>query len=203
MSDKHWIQTFSGRKFYPLQPDWKQLDIRDIARALSMLCRYVGHVSRFYSVAEHSVRVSREIERRLVEEQGYAEEDQFVLYNARWGLMHDASEAYLGDVSRPVKVQPELEGYRTKERVLQAEIVKWCGLQPSEPQIVQDVDTAILGSEARQLKSPVHPDWGKTTKTGELPPDFPGVVNMGWPPAKAEEIFLKRYQRLFGAGAIA
>lgn len=200
MSDKFWIQTYTGRKFFPLQPDPRQLDIRDIARALSMLCRYVGHVSRFYSVAEHSVRVSREVERRLIVEEGYAENDQWTLQCARWGLIHDASEAYMNDVSRPVKIQPELEGYRKREKRLQRVIAEWCGLSPNEPQIVTDVDSEILGTEARQLKSPVHPDWGKTTRTGSLPPDFPGIV-LGWPPSKAEAIFLKRYQRLFGAGS--
>lgn len=53
-----WMQTFSGIQFYPLDPRVEDVRIEDIARALAMQCRYNGHVTRFYSVAEHSVRVA-------------------------------------------------------------------------------------------------------------------------------------------------
>jgi len=82
-----WIQTISGRKFPLAEPDPNQIDIEDIAHALSMLCRFNGHCTQFYSVAEHSMHVSHEISNDL----------------ALAGLLHDAAEAYLGDVPSPLK----------------------------------------------------------------------------------------------------
>src|SRR4051812_6540197 len=85
-----WMQTISGKAFFPLDPRPADVDIQDIAHALAFQCRFGGHVKEFYSVAEHSVRVS------LI----CAHED------AKWGLLHDATEAYLSDIVRPVKRDP-------------------------------------------------------------------------------------------------
>jgi 5'-deoxynucleotidase YfbR-like HD superfamily hydrolase len=82
-----WIQTASGLKFPLLDIEPSAIRIEDIAHALSMLCRFNAHCSRFYSVAEHSVHVSHEIRPDL----------------ALVGLMHDAAEAYIGDVPSPLK----------------------------------------------------------------------------------------------------
>ncbi|MEM9149127.1 MAG: hypothetical protein AAGB19_01555 [Cyanobacteria bacterium P01_F01_bin.3] len=80
-----WIQTFTGKAFWPLEPDPELICIEDIAWALAHQSRYSGHCDRFYSVAEHSLWVSGQCspEHKL------------------WGLLHDASEAYLSDVVRP------------------------------------------------------------------------------------------------------
>src|ERR1039457_118422 len=85
------IGTFSGLRFWPLDPNPEKILIDDIAHALAHQCRFGGHASRFYSVAEHSVHVSRLC----------PPED------ALWGLLHDASEAYLVDLPRPLKQLPE------------------------------------------------------------------------------------------------
>jgi hypothetical protein len=82
-----WMQTFTGRAFYPLDPRPEDIDPVDIAHALSLICRYGGHSSRFYSVAEHCVLMSHAV----------APE------HALWALLHDATEAYLGDMIRPLK----------------------------------------------------------------------------------------------------
>lgn len=183
--NKNWIQTFTGRKFFPLEPNIDEIDIRDIAHALSMLCRYVGHVSKFYSVAEHSVRISRKLEER-----GYGLDIQ------RWGLLHDASEAYLGDVSRPVKHQKAMSGYRDAEEILQALIARKFELSNSEPFVVRSIDTEILGTEAYFLKTPIHPDW--FTQVNLAPPwKLTWMDNLGWSPARAEESFLTRFRFLF------
>lgn len=183
--NKNWIQTFTGKKFFPLDPDPSSIDIKDIAHALSMLCRYVGHVSRFYSVAEHSVRISRKLEER-----GYS------VNVIRWGLMHDASEAYLGDVSRPVKHQIALAGYRDAESNLQEMIAKRFGISREEPFVVRNIDTEILGTEAHYLKSPVHPDWYTQVK---LAPAWRLSLfdKLGWSPKRAEAEFLERFRYLF------
>lgn len=184
---KDWIQTYGGRKFFPLRPDPSQLDIRDVARALSMFCRYVGHVARFYSVAEHSVWISLLAEQRARE--AGMPEDQ-VLHMARWGLMHDATEAYLGDVSAPLKRSAVMTAYRTAEANLQRVIAEWVGLTGSEPALVRSLDQEILGTEARQLKAPLHRDW--TALAPELPD-----IELGAPPDVAELAFLRRFDALF------
>ena len=82
-----WVQTVTGKAFYPLKPDPSLISIEDIAWALSMQCRFAGHVLHFYSVAEHCVYISNSVP----------------MEDALWGLLHDATEAYLTDVPRPLK----------------------------------------------------------------------------------------------------
>ena len=102
-----WIHTFSGGRFSPLAEDPGPIDIVDIASGLSNECRYAGQC-RYYSVAEHSVRLSDWVwsgwsgspNRRNL---------------AQYALLHDASEAYLSDVPRPLKNLPEFEFYRLAE----------------------------------------------------------------------------------------
>src|SRR5690606_29748913 len=92
-----WMQTFTGRRFWPLDPRPDEICIEDIAHALSMQCRYAGHCLSFYSVAEHSVLLSQHVAEPF----------------RRWALLHDASEAYLVDVPRPIK--GDLSNYRAVE----------------------------------------------------------------------------------------
>ncbi len=101
-----WIRTVSGRKFWPNDPRPEDVNIHDIAHALSNQCRWSGHSDQFYSVAQHSALVFDVIARRypvFVEMQAAA-------------LLHDAAEAYVIDVPHPVKRQPEMEWYRHMER---------------------------------------------------------------------------------------
>ena len=100
------IMTCSYKMFDPLHPDVDLIDIEDIAHALSMLCRANGHFLNFYSVGQHSVNCAREAEAR-----GYSRKVQLAC------LLHDASEAYLSDVTRPVKA--ELPKYLEIEKPLQ------------------------------------------------------------------------------------
>jgi len=84
---KPWIQTYTGKKFHFLQCRADEIDIDDIAHALSNICRFNGHCSKFYSVAEHSIYVSQLVSPHL----------------ALSGLLHDAGEAYIGDIVQPQK----------------------------------------------------------------------------------------------------
>ena len=86
------ILTYSGKVFDPVNPIAADIRIEDIAHALAHQCRFSGHTIEHYSVAEHSVRVSG-----LLEDRGYPYRVQM------WGLLHDASEAYLIDLPAPVK----------------------------------------------------------------------------------------------------
>ena len=105
MDWKH-ITTFSGEDFTPLAPDAKQIHIKDIAHALSQMCRANGHFVRFFSVAQHSINCFNEANAR-----GLSAKVQLAC------LLHDASEAYISDVTRPVK--QHLSEYQRIEKQLQ------------------------------------------------------------------------------------
>lgn len=148
-----WIQTDSGIRFWPLEPRVQDVNIPDIAHALSMKCRYNGHCKKFYSVAEHSLWVSE-----LVSEK-----------NALWGLLHDASEAYLPDVPAPIK--PDLPGFKAIEKRVQDTIMTALEMPLEEPPEVKSMDRAILGDEHRQVMRHNHYEWmvdGKATGKVEI-----------------------------------
>lgn len=131
------IKTYTGIMFDPLAPNVELVDIEDIAHALSMLCRANGHFRSFYSVAQHSINCMEEAKAR-----GYSDRIQLAC------LLHDASEAYLSDVTRPVKA--ELPRYKEIETLLQEAIWnKWLGnpLTVEEQMLVFNIDDAILVHE--------------------------------------------------------
>lgn len=138
-----WIQTYSGRRFNPTNPVTGAIVIQDIAHALSMQCRFSGHVKKFYSVAQHSVNVSYICDQA----------------DALWGLMHDASEAYLVDIPSPLKRSGKFESYKELEAHMQKAICERFDLPIVEPPSVKRADTILLATEARDLMSPLHPDW--------------------------------------------
>lgn len=184
-AEKNWIQTSTGRRFEPFNPDPDEIDIIDIAHALSNMCRYTGHVERLYSVAEHSVRVSR-----------YVHDLTGANDLALWGLLHDASEAYLNDVARPVKRRPEFAGYREAEARLQSVIAKRFGLLPYEPDVVRAVDRSMLAIEAPRLfKGGTRDDWEfpATAVVLSAPDD-----QLGWDPLTARMRFLMQFRVLGG-----
>ena len=109
-----WIQTFTGRAFYVLDPRPEDVDIEDIAHALSMQCRFAGHCREFYSVAQHSVTASW-----LVPPE-----------DALWGLLHDAAEAYVVDLPRPIKRAWQLESYGIIDRDVALPPGEQVGWQP-------------------------------------------------------------------------
>lgn len=183
MSARHggWMQTFTGRAFYPLDPRPEDIDPRDIAHALSMLCRYGGHVRRFYSVAEHSWLLSHAVSPE----------------NALWALLHDASEAYLVDLPRPIKHSPGLEAYRAAESRLMVAVAERFGLSLPEPLEVAECDTRILLDERAALLASPPQAWGPEIET--LPPL--GVQIRAFDPAFAEMVWLERLDDLTRAAS--
>lgn len=166
-----WIQTASGRQFWPLDPRPEDIHIEDIAHALAHLCRYGGHARRFYSVAEHSVLMARAMqpEHRL------------------WALLHDAAEAYLVDVPRPIK--PFLPGYAEIEGRIMGAICARFGLAVDMPPEIKAADRAILTDEMRQAMAPPPVRW--STEGEPL-----GVTLKFWPPDDARMKFLLAFERL-------
>jgi 5'-deoxynucleotidase YfbR-like HD superfamily hydrolase len=126
------IDTRSGETIRPLDPDPSKIRLEDIAHGLANVGRFAGQGSEFYSVARHSVHVSREVEAR-----GGSAEAQ------RYALVHDAAEAYLSDVPGPVK--KSLPGYKHAEKRLDAGIEEALdlGVDDSEHKLVKDADTGV------------------------------------------------------------
>jgi len=169
-----WIRTFTGKKFRPLTPDPELIDVRDIAHGLAMQGRFGGHTRVFYSVAEHSVRVSLITPAK----------------DALWGLMHDASEAYLKDMASPIKYAPGVEFYLEAEARLMAAVTIRFGLGTKEPESVKRADAVLLHTEARDLFPPgSHVEW---LDVGQAQPRR--LNPLEW--RGAEEWFLQRFRQL-------
>lgn len=176
-----WMQAYLGGKFWPMDPRSDEVFIEDIAHSLSMQCRYAGHCLRFYSVAEHCVLIAR----RVLSE-------GFDPYVALAGLLHDAPEAYLVDVLRPVK--PFLPGYKEAERrVWNAVAQRFRLAQDDYPIIVHEADHRILGDERAQNMRPTDDDW-------PLANNPLGVTLQFWTPEQAKAEFLSTYWQLIEMG---
>ncbi len=169
------IMTRSHIMFDPLNPDPALIRIQDIAHALSMLCRANGHFKSFYSVGQHCINCCKEAAAR-----GYSPKVQLAC------LLHDGSEAYLSDVTRPVK--QELPRYREIEEPLQDTIwLKFLGqpLTEEENRQVFSIDDDVLWHEFVQLmEAALSPEEPKLAST-------PVYEFMGFVPCREE------YLRLF------
>lgn len=143
-----YLTTASGRRVVVHSMRRQDVHLGDIVYSTSMLCRFVGHISRFYSVAEHQVLVAA-----LAEQDGH---DEDVI---RCCLLHDASEAYTGDVASPLKAM--LPGYKDIERHVESVIARALGLPQHDHdvwKIVKHFDQVALMHEADAL-FPTPPDW--------------------------------------------
>lgn len=163
-----WIQTYSGLQFWPLDPRPTEVLPLDIAHALSHQCRFSGHTSEFYSVAQHSVLVSLHVSPE----------------HALWGLLHDAGEAYLMDMPRPIKRM--FPAYKEAEAVVMRAVCDRFGLPHEMPAAVAEADIRMLATEARDLMGrPLN--WGSIR---EVEP-YPEVV-VPMPPVAAKVAWFQR-----------
>jgi len=176
------MDTFSGGQFYPLDPDHSEVDLRDVAQGLANTCRYGGQCQFYYPVATHSRYVSREL--------ALEHEPIVQLY----GLLHDAAEAYVTDVPRPVK--GELPAFERIEREIRQSVWKSLGVpQPTEKQwaAVERADDRLLRYEADELLDRFQPD---------TVPDLQYDLQPCTPP-EARGAFLDRAEELIGALSVA
>lgn len=166
------ILTYTGKMFDTINPVPELIDINDIAHSLANSCRYNGHCRDFYSVAEHSIYVSEQLPEKF----------------ALWGLLHDASETYVGDLVKPLKnFLPDFQ--KAEEKVIKAVAEKF-GLVLPEPDEVKIADYRMLLTEQRQLfnhkfdftKHPVEP--------------YDSIRINCWAPKVAERIFLMKFYEL-------
>lgn len=174
-----YLQTVSGRWLNPFDPDPEQIDIGDIARALSNQCRFGGHCRAFYSVAQHSVLVSE-----LVAQRGGDVEDVFA------ALMHDAAEAYLGDMPHPIKHRSPLgAAFREVEEHLERALRERFGIR-TDVAALKPADRALLATERRAFSA-------ETWHWPELEGIEPLEIELNaWPPDLAERKFAQRFAEL-------
>ena len=135
------ITTYTSKHFDPVNPDMTQVDIQDIAHALSMICRGNGHVKTFFSVGQHCINAAREAIKR-----GYS---QRVILAC---LLHDASEGYMSDVPRPLKTSMP-EYVCIEEHLLNLIYGKFLGstLTEEENKMVKQIDNDLLYYDLKEL----------------------------------------------------
>jgi uncharacterized protein len=170
------ILTNTGTYFDLLRPEESAISIEQVAAALSKICRFTGHCREFYSVAQHSVYVSLIVPAE----------------DAMAGLVHDAGEAFIGDVAKPLKML--LPDYQAIEKRVEAAVFKALGIDLPLPKSVKHADLRLLVSEQRDLM-PGH------TATGQL---WYNIEPIPWTiqpmiPRDAESAFLERYAQLVRA----
>lgn len=165
------IGVYSGGFFDVFNPNPDDIRIEDIAHALSLTCRWGGHCREFYSVAQHCVHVS----------------DLLPLDLALQGLLHDAAEAYMGDVPRPIKHNIPAFGEQ-EDKVLRVIWDKF-GLEGQEMhEQIHAMDNRVLHWEAHELL--VEHEWADNP--------YPNMPLSPWKPHDAEDMFLIAYEELTG-----
>lgn len=175
-----WFQTYSGRQYWPLDPLPDDVILDDVAIGLARICRFGGHTCRFYSVAQHSIFVSYHVP----------------AYLALQGLMHDAHEAYTGDMIRPLKVGIRNyigTGWDVIENMNQNAITIALGgaiLGDEAHKLVKSADNKALATERRDLLLPTEHEWHSG---GEVAVDEKII------PMRSDEAFIafiNRYEEL-------
>jgi uncharacterized protein len=177
MREGDWSQTYCGIAFWPHDPRPEDVDIRDIAHALSLMCRFGGHSRCFYSVAEHSIRVAALCSQK----------------NKLAALLHDAAEAYLVDLPRPIKYSGAMGfEYRKMEVGINIIIHQKFNIVPSvsAKKEIDLADDILLATEARDLLGPHPIPWAA------LPEPLKETIQPWGTPGQAEFCFLDAFRRL-------
>lgn len=173
-----WIQTYTGRRvdvIAGLLSDDVDITIEDIAHALSMQCRFGGHCVEFYSVAQHSVHVAEVVS-------DWMNEPTLMLE----ALLHDAAEAYLLDLPRPIKHAPALAEYRALDKRVDQAVRARFGLPLTMSAEVKEADEIMLATEAQRLMK--HKPNGWELRAQPIPKPL-----SPWTPREAKTAFLTMF----------
>lgn len=169
-----WIQTHTGKQFWPLDPNPDDISIIDIAVSLSRINRFTGHTTVPYSVGQHSCYVC----------------DILPPEHKKWGLLHDAHEAYINDMTSPVKKY--FPKYQEIETDLMKTVAKRFDLSWPVSKAIVEADYAILATEKRDIMGPEPASWGPLPK----PANF---TIEKWTVERAYKEFIRRFEHLFGS----
>lgn len=166
------ILTAHGTYFDFETPQGSQIDINAIAHALSHICRFTGHTRQFYSVAQHSYMVSMIVPPEF----------------AFAALLHDAAEAYLGDIASPLKQR--LHDYQRIEANVEQAVFHYFGIALPLNDCIKHADLVMLATEARDLL-PKHNDWFAGTSIQPLKETLVPLDSYS-----AKKLFLQRFKQL-------
>lgn len=157
-----WFVTYTGKEFYPLDPHLEDFCIEDIAHSLALQTRWMGHCRNFYSIASHSLACARVVEKEWVNKLPHDDWEYGSFNHVRaWALLHDAAEAYTGDIVRPIKgslyvpMGRHLDGraemvlFKEYEETLLMLIAERFGLTYPVPETVKTIDNRMLVTEAK------------------------------------------------------
>jgi len=181
--DSGTIDTYNRQIINIFDPQPETLLIEDIANALSHICRFGGHCNEFYSVAQHCVDVSYRMKDAPKE---------LVLA----ALLHDASEAYLGDIIKPLKYSSVFVDYKVLEHKFETVLAKKFGCTSLSDPLIKVADINALLDETQFLWDP--PPYWAIPKIAAQNPEDRRPITEAWPCKKASQIFLDRYNELVG-----
>lgn len=168
-----WIQTLKGGAFSLVDFQRNRYDLEEIAHSLSMICRFNGHCLEFFSVAEHSVHVWNLVRK---------ETDDPKIHRA--ALLHDAAEAYLGDIAQPLKLAMNSAWYQRATDTINTFIRHRFDTGPLHDALIVRADLVMLATEKAQLMEPEPQSWGNL-------PD-PAPINLEfWSPKMAGSEFIR------------
>jgi hypothetical protein len=173
-----WIETFTGVQFNLVHTRPEMIQVEDIAHSLSNMNRFTGHCRYPYSVAQHSLLGS------------YLIEDPKLAFRF---LNHDDSEAYIGDMNRPLKHFTKVGAeFRKVEKPLQKMIYERFGIIGPDPKIIHEVDAQMLYAEKSALmgNTPFPVKWSKDEKPADVK-----IVEMNW--RKVKSLWLNRFYELY------
>jgi hypothetical protein len=174
-----WIETFTGRAFYLLDPQPEDIFIEDIAHSLSQMCRFTCHTRKFYSVAEHSYYISLMCKPE----------------NALWGLLDDSDETYTGDMNRPLKHHTEMGRlFRAIAEPIKKAIATRFSLPWPVPTEVKLWDDGMLFAEKREFMTRL--PWDTCGKCGTETTVDDVIIPIGYPSEVIEKIFLTKFHEL-------
>ena len=181
-SEVTWIETFTGRRVNPMHMEEADIDINDVAHSLALQCRFVGHCADFYSIAEHSILVAG-----VVSNMTPSVEAEVFGNTCLAALLHDAAEAYLGDIARPIKHHSAFEQVVEIEKQILGKIMLKYKCAGADWQLIKKADDIMLATEAKYLMADCGRGWYLPEPALDRMPEL-GIID------SPESMFLMKFE---------